>query len=221
MKLSKQVMYAIDDASAGKLDSALLHACCAIDATSKRLYPNSTKVGVRYTNCLRRYYWLLEPMMGAGFNLEESRFANIQLKKNTSPDFADIVYEILRCSHAHGDEVPSSYSILPSVGEFHSAWELGLGELHMPDRVVWALLAVSVLSEVNKHETTTGTYYLSLGDERFPVKEWWGRENDFRPIADRYNKVRVKLDGLDRLEKAKGDGSDRVELLQISNPPFL
>jgi hypothetical protein len=74
---------------------------------------------------------------------------------------------------------------------------------------------------VNKHETTTGTYYLSLGDERFPIKEWWGREDDFHPIADRYNKVRVKLDGLDRLEKAKGDGSDKVELLQIVNPPFL
>jgi hypothetical protein len=90
---------------------------------------------------------------------------------------------------------------MPSQGGFGSKWGLGYGELHMPDRVVWALLAVSVFSKVNKGEKTTGSYYLSLGDERFTISEWWGREDDFRSIADRYNQVRVKLDKLERLEK--------------------
>jgi hypothetical protein len=96
MKVTQHVLYAIDDAEAGKFDSALMHACFSIDATAKRL-PNAPKlVGDRYKACLRQYYWLLEPMVGAGFNLVDSRFANVQLKKNISPDFADLIYEILR-----------------------------------------------------------------------------------------------------------------------------
>ena len=71
----------------------------------------------------------------------------------------------------------------------------------MPDRVVWALLAVAVFSRVNGGESTTGSHYLSLGDERFPIAEWWGRENDFRLVAERYNKVRVKMAGLERILK--------------------
>lgn len=98
----------------------LLHACCAIDATAKRLYPNSTRIGVRYVNCLRRYYWLLEPMMGAGINLIETRFANVPLPKTPTPDFAEVIYHIFRCGHAHGDEIPAAFSVLPSGDDFYT-----------------------------------------------------------------------------------------------------
>jgi hypothetical protein len=167
MKLSKHVLYAIDDVEANKLDAGLLHALIAIDGTSKRLYPNSTGVGTRYINCLRKYYWLLEPMLVAGLNLVETRFTNIQLRNNRAPDFAEVVYEIFRCSHAHGDEVPCAFSLLPTAGRFNSEWVFGKNELHMPDRVLWALLSVAVFSKVNRHEKTAGAYYLSLGDEQF------------------------------------------------------
>jgi hypothetical protein len=73
---------------------------------------------------------------------------------------------------------------------------LAESELRMPDRVVWALLAVAVLAEVNRGEKSIGSYYLSLGTEHFPICDWWGREEDFRPVANRYNKIRVKLEGL-------------------------
>jgi hypothetical protein len=91
----------------------------------------------------------------------------------------------------------------------------------MPDRVLWALLSVAVFSKVNRHEETAGAYYLSLGDEQFLIREWWGREDDFHPVANRYNKVRVKLDALERLQEPKGDGTDREEQILILNPPFI
>lgn len=219
MKLSEQVLCSIDDAGTGKFDAALLHACIAIDTTSKRLYPSESKVGVRYVRCLRNYYWIIEPMIGAGLDLVETRFSNVHLPKNQSPDLADIVYEIFRCSHAHGDEVPASYSVIPTTGPF-SDWEFGHGELHMPDRIVWALLAIAVFSKVNASEKSGGTYYLSLGGDRFPVCDWWGREDDFRPVASRYNQTRVKIDKLERLEKqTAGDTSNRTENLLIIQPP--
>ncbi len=149
MKVSEQVLCAIDDAEAGKFNAALLHACISIDSTSKRLYPSEKRVGVRYVNCLRKYCWLLEPMIGAGLNLVDTRFSNIKWGKIASPDFAEIIYEVFRCSHAHGDEVPPSFSVTISKGPFLSHWTLTEGELHMPDRVVWALLAVAVFAEVN------------------------------------------------------------------------
>jgi hypothetical protein len=203
MKVSEHVIYAIDDIVVGKFNPALLHACIAIDATAKRLYKDQSGVRVRYVNCLRNYYWLLEPMLGAGLNLLETRFDNLQLHNSRSPDLAEIIYEVFRCHHAHGDEVPLAFSVIPSENQFLSRWRLANGELHMPDRVVWALLAVAVFSKVNHNEANTGTYYLSLGNEVFPISEWWGRENDFRPIAERYNQIRVKLDGLERLEKRR------------------
>jgi hypothetical protein len=216
MKLSQQVLYAIDDAGAGKFDAALLHACISIDTTSKRLYPSESKVGHRYVTCLRDYYWIVEPMIGAGLNLVETRFSNVPLQSNRSPDLADVIYEIFRCSHAHGDEVPPSYSIIPTEGSVVSKWGLGRGELHMPDRIIWALLAIAVFSKVNAGEKSVGTYYLSLGDDRFPVCDWWGREDDFRPVADRYNQTRVKLDKLDRL--GADAASNTVESVRIIRP---
>lgn len=201
MKLSKHVLHAIDDADAHKFESALLHACIAIDATARRLYPSQRAVGARYVDCLRAYYWLIEPMIGAGLNLVETHFSNIKLQKTNAPDLAEIIYEIFRCHHAHGDEVSSNFSIVVTQGGFRSTWRLARGELHIPDRILWALLAVALFSRVNAGEKTTGDAYLSLGDERFPIAQWWGRETDFRPIADRHNQVRVKLDALDRLEK--------------------
>lgn len=50
MRISRQILCAIDDAEADKFDAALLHACVAIDTTAKRLYPRSTKVGARYVD---------------------------------------------------------------------------------------------------------------------------------------------------------------------------
>lgn len=38
MKIEQHVCYAIDDYQAGKLDSALMHACMAIDGTAKNLF---------------------------------------------------------------------------------------------------------------------------------------------------------------------------------------
>jgi hypothetical protein len=199
MKLAEQVLCAIDDASAGKFDSALLHSCIAIDATARRLSPGENRVGVRYVQCLRNYYWIIEPMIGAGLNLVETKFTNIHLRNTSAPDLAEVIYEILRCSHAHGDEVPQQYSIIPSPDPGYTRWELKKDELHMPGRIIWALLGVAVFSKVNVSESSVGTHYLALGGDQFPIADWWGREDDFRPFADKSNQTRVKMDGLERL----------------------
>jgi hypothetical protein len=217
LRISQHVTCAIDDGRAGKPDAALLHACVAVDATAKRLYPSEASSRRRFIKCVRHYYWLVEPMVGAGINLIETRFTNISLAKTRSPDFAEIVYEVLRCSHAHGEEVPVAFSVVPSQGDFLSSWEMSQGELHIPDRIVWALLGIAVFSKVNHREKSTGSYYLSLGAEKFPLTQWWGGEDRLQPIAGRHNKTRVILNGLDGMRR---DGAGEAGLI-IRNPPFI
>src|SRR4051812_22120759 len=97
MRVEKHVMYALDAADRKQLDSALLHACIAIDATARKLYPQVTgkgKVGKRYVDCLREYVWLLEPLIGAGIDLAATRFPQVGTPEIPQPDFADIVYKI-------------------------------------------------------------------------------------------------------------------------------
>jgi hypothetical protein len=222
MRVSQHVVCAIDDIEGGKFDSALMHACIAIDATAKRIPGASNGVGNRYRECLRYYYWIIEPMIGTGINLVDTRFDNIQLRGRT-PDFADLIYEVFRCSHAHGDEVPPEFSVLPTRGPYGSEWLLGKDELHMPDRVVWALLAVVVFAQVNGGEKTTGAYYLSIAEQRFLIRDWWGREDEFRTAATRYNKNRVKFEGLDRLGQSDPNGIEpaSTEHVIVVNPPFI
>jgi hypothetical protein len=193
MNVGEHVVCAIDDYEVGKVNSALLHACIAVDGTSCKLSSGKQDNRKRYVACLRQYYWLLEPMIGAGLNLVETRFTNVPLPNNSSPDLAEIVYEEFRCNHAHGSDHPPGHSLVTSIGTHASHWLLGDGHLHMPDRVVFALLGVAVFSRVNRDQQVPDTYYLSLGSDRFPLNEWWGREDDFRPVADRYNQVRVIL----------------------------
>lgn len=221
MKIADNVKSCFDDAADGKFDAALLHACIAIDATSKLLYPKQKAVGKRYTQCIRDYYWLVEPMLGAGINLEETVFRNVKLPKTDAPDFAEIVYEVFRCGHVHGDEVPESFAVLPSKGHWNSNWMVGKNTLRFPDRVVWALLSISIFARVNERQKvwSIGAYVLSLGDTEFPVEHWWGREDDVRPIAREHNQVRVKMEELQRMLDAPDDGAVGQILIVQPNIP--
>jgi hypothetical protein len=217
MKVSESVKNSLRDMQQDSFDSALLHACIAVDATARKSYPQHWSVGRRFVTCIRDRYWILEAMIGPGFNLADTKFPDT-LKKNNSPDLAEIIYEILRCSHAHGDEVPEQFSVIPGKSAFLSEWVVGADELHMPDKVVFALLAIAVFSKANRDQKSDGTWFLSLGDEHFPLVEWWGREDDFRPTAAQYNQTRVSAELL-QLRSAPADGA--TENVINLNPPFL
>jgi len=195
MIVGESVRKSIDDFEAGELDSSVLHACNAVDGTAGKL-AGGTHTGnrARYVGFLRDHYWLLEPMITPGINLVDTRFTNVPLPKHPQPDFADIAYEVFRCGHGHGDGLPAGFELLPAVatpGLTHL--QLANGVLQLPDRLPFGLIAAAVLSPANKGQKAPDTYYFSLGDEKFIINEWWGREADFQPIAARYNQTRVKL----------------------------
>lgn len=202
MHVSQQVLIAIEDgvrATNGRADSALLHACLAMDGTARQLYPGKG-VAERYIQIIRDYMWLIEPMIGGGINLIDTRFDNVKIQTQRrfiqSPDFAEIIYYNFRCNLAHGEEIPQCFMVTIANGSDASAWYLGPDRVHMPNRLIWALLSVVVFCRVNKGIRTMGDHVLTFQNHVFPISKWWGREDEVRSLFISNNAARVILTGL-------------------------
>lgn len=199
MNVGNSVRKAIADWEAGDLDSAMLHACNAIDGTAKKLYP---KLGsnARFTQLLRENYSILGPMGMPGINLDETRFpVKVERPKapGGEPDLADVIYGVHRCSHGHGDELPGGYELIQDARgpARYTRCEIQKGAIRLSDRVIFGLVAVAVLSPANKGQHVPDGYYLTFGaTAKLIINEWWGRAADFPAVAATDPVPSVKLD---------------------------
>jgi hypothetical protein len=196
MKIGDYVRLAIDMFERDDQEAAVLFACLAVDGTARKAMQRRRSSRAGFENFLRERYWLLEPMATPGINLVETRWTNVPVEDEPAPDFAALIYRVFRCSLGHGEDLPTGFKLTPSAGTPTSSLLIAKDVLHLPDRLPFALLATAVLCPANRAETTSEGYYLTLDREEFVINEWWGREEDFRPIAARYNTTRVKLEGL-------------------------
>ena len=199
MNVGNSVRKAIDDWGLGELESAMLHACNAVDGTAKKLHP---KLGTkkRFTRVLRENYPILGPMGAPGIDLVETRFS-VTIHGPTAPggkpDMADVIYSIHRCSHGHGDELPDGFALIQDAAgpKRVTRMEFELDKVRLSDRVMFGLLAVAVLSPANKDQSIPDSYYLAFGESaKLVINEWWGRANDFPAIAAQDPTPHVKLD---------------------------
>lgn len=199
MNVGNSARKAIDDWEAGELDSAMLHACNAIDGTAKKLYP---KLGsnARFTQLLRDNYSILGPTGMPGINIGETRFpVKVDRPKapGGQPDLADVIYGIHRCSHGHGDELPGGFELIQDVrGPMRQTrCEIQRGSIRLSDRIIFGLIAVAVLSPANKDQHVPDGYYLTFGaTEKLIINDWWGRAVDFPAVAATDPVPSVKLD---------------------------
>ncbi|MDO8739975.1 MAG: hypothetical protein Q7J54_00180 [Candidatus Woesearchaeota archaeon] len=204
MRIEQHVIKSFDDFLQNEFDAALLHACIALDGTAQKYVKKVDAGREDYVKLIRDYYWIIEPMIGAGLNLEETKFRRLTIMKSnkpiTDPDFADVVYNIFRCSHAHGKEIPAGYGFLP-VEDGKSYWQFGDNIFYMPTRAIWALLAISIFAKTNKniktntnHFLTWGSQTLGIGEYKFHLKDYWGEEDKIRNFFSKQNLIRVKLE---------------------------
>lgn len=203
MKLETHVLRALESFERGEKDDALMHATFAIEGTAKKLFGKGGKEA--YKKCLRTYWWLIERFIGEGLNLEDTKFTYLKLdnghgKNIESPDLADIVYHIFRCSHSHADEVPLKYQLLPKESGVYP-WFLDRVNtgLRMPEAIIFALLAVSVFCKTNAAVKTVGEHHLTwgsdqLGYEKYALKEFWGKEDDIKTFFSTRPQTRVTID---------------------------
>ncbi len=204
MRIDQHVLHSLHDCDRQDYDSALLHASFAIEGTAKNLFHKGGRQA--YKDCLRQYYWLIEIMIGGVIDLKTT-FNNVVIKVGSrkvlpKPDLADVIYHIFRCNHAHAEEIPLNYSLLP-LEDGNPIWIIGSDTLQMPILIIFALLSVSVFAKCNNKIQTEGIEYLiygnaELGNFKFLIKDFWGKEDDFRAIVTaKYPKpIVVKIEGL-------------------------
>jgi len=199
MNINDHILQAFEGALNNNIDKAMLHICIAIDALSQKKYHKEHSSRKIYTDFIRSYYWILEPMMGAGLNLKKTQWTNINLKDNNgknidNKDIANVIYHIFRCNIAHGKQIPEPYKIQATYTPL--AIQISKNTLHLPYSLIWALIAVCVFTKENKGQQIDCPYHLTLGNNHFAVSDWVGLETSFRPIAKKYTKFRVTLKSL-------------------------
>lgn len=199
MKVGDSVQHAIDDWEAGKAESAMLHACNAIDGTAAKVYPELGNKA-RFTRFLRDSYSILGPMALPGIDIEKTRFP-VTVKGPTTrdgkPDIADVIYGVHRCTHAHGDDLPDGFDLLPDAAGPRgiSRIKISKGKLQLSDRVLFGLLAVAIMSPANVGQRTPDGYHLTFGKSAvLTINDWWARGADFAAIATLDPMPSVKMD---------------------------
>jgi len=208
MKIEKYVLYAIDAFERDEKDVALMHACIAVDGTAGKLFKGKLG-GSIYKETIRQYWWLVEAFLGGGINLRDTKWRAIKLSSKNAeqilePDLADIIYHIFRCNDAHGKEIPIPFELLPDEDGICS-WIIDVdnNSVRMPERIIWALLAISVFCQVNKDIKTAGDYFLNWGSDllgirfkKFIIKEWWGQEQRAKSFFIAQKLIRIDISDL-------------------------
>jgi len=189
VKVGKSVQKAIDEWEAGDLDSAMLHACNAVDGTAKKLYPGEPGSNARFTRLLRDNYAILGPMGMPGINLVETRFpVRVARPKAVGgkPDLADVIYGVHRCCHGHGEDLPDGFELLPDArgAVRDTTIYIEKGKIRLSDRTIFGLIAVAVLCPVNVGQSVPDGYHLTFGaTHKLMINDWWGRAAEFPAIA--------------------------------------
>jgi hypothetical protein len=199
MDVGDSVRKAIDDWEDDEVEAAMLHACNAVDGTAARWEPDNKGSNRRFTELLRRNYFILGPMGAPGVDLVETRFpVRVERPKAGGglPDFADVIYGIHRCHHGHGKALPDGFELLHDAADTPrlTRMEVQEGKVRFSDRVIFGLLAVVVFSPVNADQTVPAGYHLTFGDRVLPIDEWWGRASDFAAVVAMDPTPLVKMD---------------------------
>ena len=208
MKIEERVLEAISAAAVENFSAAMAYICPAVEATARKKLCKPKIGRSEYKNFIRDYYFIIEPFIGTGFNLVETKFPLTHETDRDSgienPDFADIIYHAFRCSLAHGFEIEEKFIFTKSPEQGLSHWLIGLkdGRIHMPDKTVWALIAIVIFCEANKDITTESQSILTWGGAnvraggdpyRFDVDVFWGAEETVRRFLDKCDLIRVAL----------------------------
>ncbi|MGN7100330.1 hypothetical protein ACTHR6_01890 [Ralstonia holmesii] len=196
MKISDHIKHSLDACDRSELDQAMLFVCLAVDGTSKKMYPNITRVGERFRKFIDENLDIIELMFG-GLNLEETVFPFKDAKGKIGIGFADIVYEKFRCSLAHGDELPDGFGVSVQIAAGHQQFLVDIQKqaMTLPQSAIYALGLACVLAPSNADQKIgTNQYHYRDPINTYVVDRWWGKADCARKIMDFEGQIRVKMD---------------------------
>ncbi len=209
VRIEERTLKAIELGSDGNLNEALGVICPAIEATVRK-HLNKPKIsGSDFKDFLRKYYWLIERFGGEGVDYENTRFPNVNVESDagkllSSPDLADVIYHIFRCSLAHGFSIPRGFELIPTVepGVHHAEISADGTTVRLPGALLWALIACVVFSRANGDIVTKNSVWLTWGGGphqwrgelyRFDIDIFWGGEDVLRRFFGKLPDLKVGL----------------------------
>lgn len=182
--IAESIRKSIQDFELGDVEFSMMHACNAIDGTSRKLFPEMRKAGLRFTRAIRENYDLLGPLGMPGVNLETSRWPISVVGARAEeplPDTADLIYGIHRCTHGHGDDLPDGFQLIAEAnsGSDKVTTIIKPGGVRLSDCTIFALLTIAVLSPVNAGLKVPGDFYLTFRKQKYLINDWWGRKDEY------------------------------------------
>jgi hypothetical protein len=197
--VGRSVTKTIDEIENGDLESAMLHACNAVDGTAAKALPLMSVATKRFTDFLRSNYAILGATGMPGINLNETRFpVEVRSPKapGGQPDLADILYGIHRCTHGHGAEMPKGFELIPDFGADSKVTSalIEKGRIRLSDRILFGLLAVAIMAPENIRQQTPSGYHLTLAGVTYQINDWWGKRVEFEEVCKPLNAVQVTMD---------------------------
>lgn len=199
MNVGRSVTKTIDEIEGGDLESAMLHACNAIDGTAVKAMPSKSGSNKQFTEFLRNNYVILGAMGMPGINLYETRFPiKVERPKAVGgvPDLADVLYGIHRCTHGHGSEMPKGFELLPDFrqGSDYTTVQIQKGRIQLSDRILFGLLAVAVMAPQNVGQAAPAGYHLTLLGRTYEINDWWGKRAEFEQVCQQANPIQIIMD---------------------------
>lgn len=194
MKIEKSVRKALEEFIKGDSECAMLFTCISIDGTARKIYPKwgSNK---RFTQFIRNNYDILSELLLPGLDFENIRWS-VEVDNPKAPggvDFADIIYGVHRCCHAHGECLQDGFELLPNYAQKNHKFtmEVKPGFVRFTDYIILALLAITVLEPVNKDlfNPLLNQYMLPIKNEKHVVNEWWGKREHIRSLLPKREKI--------------------------------
>ena len=185
MAVGESVRQALEQWDRKVWDVAMLHACNALDGTSRKRYP-ALGVGTRFRTAIRDALDIFGVMAMPGVNLEQTRFpvaVRSDLLPERRPDIADVLFGMHRWLHGHSDQSSVQFEISPYVSANAALRIANNGTVQLPTSAVLGLLAVAVFAPENKGQVIPPSYQLTWYDHVFFINGWWGWQDHFREMV--------------------------------------
>jgi len=169
----KESVFAFRD---GRFESALLSACIAAGATSRREHPSEKRDSVRYKAFVHDYRWLIGYVGLRGVVANRMKLASLHPDLKPAEDgsvgFEDVLYSVVRCCLVHEGGLQDYVILEPNV-----IFGYKDGKYQLPNHLSLGLIAAVVASPVNANERIGTTVNMPFLRSVLPLDLLWGKRD--------------------------------------------
>lgn len=180
--------------------------CPAMEATARKKLSSKVVNRDGFKRFLREYYWLFQRFGGLPFDLNLTRFPDLDLSDVgggvvQNPDLADVIYHVFRCSTAHGHPLKPRFSFEPtsSNGDSYMLIHMDGERLVLPEATLWGMIALTVFCDANADIASRSVFWFTyprgpnLEPYRMDLDIFWGKEAAVREFFERFPPIRLNM----------------------------